>query len=140
MSHHNNQGDICPLCADKIAQAHPKLQEIWVIIKKEFPEAHISWAFRNEKDQNEFYVEHKTRCKWPLSKHNTMKDGLPYARAVDLFQLDCDGQAWFPPKFYFDIANFLAIHDHPIQWAGNWTQAKEHFCETDHYQLNSDII
>jgi len=140
MSHHVNGQSSCPLCSEKIAEGHPKLQDIWNKIKSAFPDCHISWCFRNEKDQNRFYEEGKTRCLWPHSKHNVMKDDQPMSQAMDLFQISlATGAAWFLPEYYLKISDFLDSENLGIEWSGRWTQGKEHFSELDHFQLMSEM-
>jgi hypothetical protein len=90
---------ICLLCAEKLATADPRIAEWFLEIKKEFPHAHVSWAYRNKEDQDRFFAEGKTRAKFPRSKHNVERDGKPYAQALDLFELrngDCDASSKTP--------------------------------------------
>jgi hypothetical protein len=75
-------------------------------VKPRFPGAHISWAFRNQENQQKEFNEGRSLLPWPISKHNkTNKEGQPESRALDLFRLSSDGKAEFPKEWYLEIAN-----------------------------------
>lgn len=131
MNHHMNDRKECPLCEEKAATLHPKMLEAWWLVKGQFPESHISWAFRNESQQNEMVTKGLSKSKWPLSAHNFMENGAPCAKAFDIFVLDKDGTASFPPGFYYRVADFLKKQKVPIEWSGTW----KNFVETNHYEL-----
>lgn len=130
----------CPLCEQKLSECHSVLKDLYRDIKLQFKDCHISWGYRNQQDQELFFTEHKTLAHYPHSKHNVTKDSKPYSRALDLFQLDPDGRAQFSPRYYVAIADFVDQKKFPLFWAGSWTQTKDHFVETDHFQLNEDVI
>jgi hypothetical protein len=134
LSHHT-QEPVCPLCEEKLAQAHPVLANWFrTKLKPKHPEAHISWSFRDEANQEEAFKEGKTRCRWPNSQHNKLKDGKPYSRALDLFELTKGGVARFQIPWFKAIADELE-HGGPIIWGyqavGKW--------DSDHFQLERDI-
>lgn len=102
----------------------------------EFPEAHLSWVWRDQVEQNLYFEQGKTKLKWPNSEHNRIKDGKPSSRAFDLFRLSSDGKAEFPTRFYFQVSEFLKRKEAPIIWGGSWKT----FGDGDHYQLKSSIV
>jgi len=124
MLHHAILGP-CPLCHERSLEAHPKLQEAWSEIKLKFPDCHISCSFRNKEDQNECFKKGLSKLQWPKSKHNFMWSNSPCARALDLFRLNSDGKAEFPPNYYSDISFFLVRKLFPIEWSGHWNKMKE---------------
>lgn len=126
----------CPLCNEKLQQADPLFQEIFISLKKIFPDCHISWSFRDESDQNLFFKEGKTKVQWPDSKHNILKNGSPCSRALDLFKLTKDNIALFDREYYRKISTYLIKNLIPVEWAGNWIKFKE----TDHFQLIDDDV
>lgn len=90
-------------------------------------------------DQNEMFKKKKTRCRWPQSKHNVMKDGKPYSRAIDIFEIDPDKPTIgiFSHDFYKKVAYFLK--DDPITWSGTWSMEREQFAESCHFQLAESV-
>lgn len=127
MSIHHTQDEICPLCTQKIAEAHPTLQLWWGKIKAKFPDAHVSWSFRDEANQNTFFQSGKTLARWPHSAHNKEP-----AQAMDLFQLREDNVASWQRSFFQGIADWLKAQGCPLTWAGDW----ERFREFDHFQMD----
>lgn len=94
---------------------------------------HISWGFRNEKDQNRFYKEGKSTLPYPLSKHNFIsKTGKPESLALDLFKLDDDGKAVFSKEWYTEIARLSKEQTIPIRWGGDFNKFKD-YC---HFELD----
>jgi hypothetical protein len=130
--HHTNGSAECLSCAAKLMQADQDLvQWFYREVKPAFPDAHVSWSFRGEKDQNEAVAMGKSKLAWPNSKHNALgPDGKPCARAIDLFQLASNGMACWPWKWFKDIADVCA--DPMIEWGGSWTK----FPDTPHFQLS----
>lgn len=124
--------NVCPGCQMKLKQAHPTLVK-WFNeeIKPAFHQAHISWSFRNETDQDAFLAEGKTQLAWPLSAHNQMSGGLPEARALDLFVIDSSHVAQFPLIFYEAVNQYTIEKGYSIQWGGLWKSLGD----GDHYQL-----
>lgn len=124
MSHHTSD-PVCPLCEEKLAQADAALQS-WFRekIKPGFPDAHISWSFRNQADQEQAYADGKTKAHWPNSKHNHMP-----SLALDLFQIDEDGKALWSPKFFFEVDEVTQRSGSPIRWGGTFRTIgdKDHF-------------
>ncbi len=133
---HTNARARCPLCEEKIKLAHPALQEFWIDVKQEFPDVHLSWVWRGEEEQNLFLEEKKTTEAWPNSLHNSMKNGKPCARAFDVFRLGSDGKAQYPPRFFYQISEYLVRLKAPIIWGGSWKT----FGDGDHYQLKKDVV
>lgn len=128
MNHHTKDLP-CPLCEEKRRDAHPVLQGWWERVKAQFPDAHLSWTFRDEANQNLFYLQGKTRCKWPNSAHNQKP-----SRAMDLFQLREDGVPSWHTVYFEKIQSWLLEKKAPLQWAGDWTR----FQEYDHWQIPPD--
>lgn len=126
MSLHHTHDPVCPLCDDKVKQAHPTLQEWWGKIKAQFPDAHLSWTFRGEEDQELFFREGKTRARWPNSKHNAEP-----SLAMDLFQLRTDNVAGWPKPWFEAISFWLGKQNAPIEWGGTWKTIGD----GDHFQL-----
>jgi hypothetical protein len=121
----------CLLCEQKLKEVDPELKEWFPLIKREFPDCHISWGFRDEETQNLFFEEGKTKAKWPSSKHNVMNGGKPWAQAIDLFRLRSDGVAEFSKEWYSQIYLFLEKMQAPIDNGGNWKRFKDY----PHFEL-----
>ncbi len=132
----HTQGPSCKLCLEKLRQGHPYLTEVFGIIKREFPDCHISWVYRCEEDQNVFYELKKTKLKFPESGHNKSKDDKPCATAFDLFRLLSNGKAAFPPRYYFEINEYIIKMGIIMEWSGNWKSFKE----TDHFEMKENSL
>lgn len=132
MSLHHLEGASCPLCEEKLAEAHPELVKWYRKKVKAFkPEAHISCSYRGEADQAQAVQEGKSRLAFPHSPHNkTGPDGKPEARALDLFVLE-GGLARFPSLWYTAIAATAVMAKDPILWGGTWKKLGD----LDHFQL-----
>lgn len=123
----------CPLCEDKLKTAHPELRDIYKKqIKPNFPDCHVSWAWRNEEDQNRFFAQHRSDCEWPHSPHNKMDDGgNPCSLALDLFKMDQNLVASFPTRLYFEISEFLKSNALQVRWGGAFRTISDY----DHFEL-----
>jgi hypothetical protein len=95
--------------------AHPYLANwFWGEVKKRFPDAHISWSYRDMANQEDCVARGVSRLHFPKSAHNKQP-----ALALDLFQL-VDGQAKFNPSFYHAIYEALTKQNRPILWGAVW--------------------
>ncbi len=105
---HHTASPICPLCDEKLKTADARIAKWFRQIKSEFPDLHISCAYRGKKEQEEAVAGGKSRAHFPMSKHNhTTETGVPCSLALDVFQLK-DHAAWF------DKAYFKSISEHEI--------------------------
>lgn len=121
----------CPSCQDKVGNAHPYLGEWFERVQKKYPDCHIAWSYRDEKNQDEAFSTGKSRLKWPTSLHNRCKDGKPCAEALDLFQLE-EGKAIFNPIFYTKLAEECVKEQDEIIWGGYFRSISD----LDHFQYN----
>lgn len=133
---HTNEGAECPLCAQKLKTACELLQQWFQVIKRKFPDCHISWAWRGETDQNAFLKAGDSGVAWPNSKHNKMDtQGRASAEALDLFRLLKCGKADFTPAYYSDIA----AHSEAAGWGDRvkWalTDKKGQRYDLDHFEI-----
>ena len=129
MNHHTTDLE-CSLCRDKLDTADPKIADWFLEIKKKFPQAHISWAYRGKTDQNRMFTEGKSRAKFPNSKHNRELDGKCYSQALDLFELK-GGRAFFDQKFYFALNEYSKSLGFPITWGGEFRKIIDY----DHFEI-----
>lgn len=124
MSHAN--GLLCERCASKLLQAHPIMSDWFKFVKTKFSSAHISWSFRDEKNQNEAFEKGLSKLKWPDSMHNKMG-----SRALDLFELGEDGKAYFHSDWYQKINEETLNAALPIRWGGTFKTFKD----MDHFEM-----
>ena len=102
-------------------------------VRQKMPSAHIAWAFRGEKDQNDAFKRGASKLQFPKSKHNTMKEGRPCSEAVDFFELK-DGKASWDKAFFQKIAD---DNSSPvIAWGGNWVTFKDY----PHFQISKPTL
>lgn len=132
------KGDSCPGCNKRLDTAHPVLKE-WFLtqVKTDFPDCHVSWAWRGQEDQNAFLEQKKSELSWPNSPHNFEYAGKPMALAIDLFQLiEFTGlAAWV--WSYFEKIYYHAINRKPgitVAWGGNW---RGKFKDGPHFEIKN---
>lgn len=135
MTHHTSDA-VCPSCAEKLLQAHPYLQSWFKEVKSRYANAHVSWSFRDMTDQNEYLREGKTRLAFPKSAHNVSVQGKPCSMALDLFLIDEDGIAKWPPLWFAKLNSENQTMKEPIFWGGKWKSLGD----GDHYQYTPDSI
>lgn len=125
----HRQGLSCEKCEKRALELHETMQYVWHEIKKEFPDCHIAEAWRSEEQQNLIYEKGLSLVKWPLSRHNRMRGGLPCAEAMDLFELR-DGKAHFNMNYYQSIYLHCQKLALPIEAGCTWR-----FADGPHFQL-----
>lgn len=129
MKHENIER--CLRCDEKLKQAHPALVSWFWWLKDIFPQVHIAWSFRGKEDQEREFQEGRSRLNWPESKHNWTENGQPCSKALDLFELENNGDARFDEHFYEKINEENIKEDAPIRWGGTF----KHFKDLDHFEL-----
>lgn len=130
---HANGVAACPSCEDKLKDAHPDIAA-WFRekVKPRHKDCHISWSFRGKDDQEKAFLDGKTRLHFPLSAHNKSDDqGNPCSLALDLFELDYNGQACWSWDYFRLIADEAQASHAPIFWGGNWAKLGDF----DHFEL-----
>ncbi len=115
---HVNNG-ACPRCALILADAHPKLQAFAKAIQAKTPSAHVAWAHRTQKDQDDAYRRGTSKLKWPESKHNAMP-----ARAIDFFELDVSGARW-DARWMKETLEQACV-DAGLTWGGSWAKFRDY--------------
>jgi hypothetical protein len=128
MSTHHVPGALCLLCEDKLKSAHPLLAEWFRAKKKNYLNLHIAWAYRNAVDQNAAYKEGKSNAQFPNSPHNKEP-----AQALDIFLINEDGEAVWPPVLYAKIAQESKDEYPYILWGGNFSGPIQR--DRDHFEL-----
>lgn len=133
MSKHTNTVSPCPACEDKLKDAHALIAD-WFRkkVKPAQNAAHISWSYRDQKNQDQCFVDGKSKLKFPMSAHNKSDDqGNPCSLALDLFELDYNGMACWAWKFFRDIADRAKKDGDQIKWGGDWKSLGD----GDHFEL-----
>lgn len=126
MSHHTSD-PVCPLCEEKLATAHPDLATWFrTAVKPNYPDAHVSWGYRDQADQEAAFQDGKTKLHFPNSAHNKVP-----ARALDLFQINAAGVAAWQPLFFAAISDRNKLDYPHIIWGGNWKTLGD----GDHFEL-----
>lgn len=125
-------GPVCKGCQDKLEGADPIIAE-WFnkIIKPEFPDCHVAWAFRGEVDQNSCFNANLSGVRWPNSKHNKMDAaGKPKAEALDLFRQTDKGADW-SKTYYAKIAD----HSSKSGFSGKIKWGTRNGTDLDHFEM-----
>lgn len=117
--HHETNEAECPLCNFKLEFAHKTLRAWFHKYKKKYVSIHISDSWRGPREQDIYFSSGKSNVQWPNSKHNNMVDNKPLSLALDLFQIDDDGNARWSVQFMTKLANECAANADPIFWGGN---------------------
>jgi len=136
LHHVNDPVNVCPLCEKKLSEGHPLLRTWYIKIKKSFgDDVHVSWCYRDQKDQDKCFAEGTSKLKYPNSAHNRCdKDGKPRSTAMDLFRLLPDGIASFNLSWYKQIAKFLKDKEAPLFSGVVWKGLND----AGHFQVNMD--
>lgn len=115
----------------KLDTVHPDLSRVMHMALRMSPyDLTIVWGFRNEDEQNRAFAEHRSKKRWPESKHNVIgRDGRPMSLAVD-FAPWCrlpDGSMGIPWNdthafavcggIIIGAAQTLGI---PVRYGGDW--------------------
>jgi hypothetical protein len=134
MLHHDHL-EICPLCEEKLTQAHSYMVDWFRNLKKSTPMIHVSWSFRNREDQEAAVKKGLSKLTFPFSKHNFSKDGKPCSLALDLFVLSIENIAQFPPLQYAKINADNQAKNLPIKWGGQWKTLGD----GDHFEYSGNV-
>jgi hypothetical protein len=122
----------CPLCTQKLTLAHADIKDWFGKVRGPFPNAHISWTFRDRDSQEQAFSDGRSKLHFPESAHNISDmNGDPCARAIDLFVLDEDGIGTWPPAFFSAVEAFNQTLQAPLMWGGLWKSLGDR----DHWQL-----
>lgn len=117
--HHETNAPECPLCNFKLELAHKSLRSWFHTYKAKYVSLHISDSWRGPKEQDAYFATGRSNARWPNSKHNNMVDNKPLSLALDLFQIDDDGNARWSPQFMTKLATECQKNMDPIYWGGN---------------------
>ena len=134
MTKHTNNGPSCPSCESKLLNAHPTIAEWFKTIVKPFsPTCHVSWSWRGKEDQEQAFLDGKSKLHFPNSMHNKLDDyDNPCSMALDLFELDGNGMACWHYGFFRDIAQHSDKSSARIIWGGTWKTISDN----DHFQMD----
>lgn len=127
MSKHTNDG-VCSACTEKLSVARGELVNFFYQVKEQYPNAHVSWSYRDKKNQDECNEKGTSKLIFPASEHNK----LP-SRAIDLFQINEYGAGVWDSKFCRQAA--VIAHALDIVWGGDFSNKKQG--DFDHFQLPS---
>lgn len=100
---------------ERLTQADPRWMEILTELL-EYMDVSVLCTHRNEEDQNKAYHTHKSKLKWPESKHNT----LP-SIAVDIAPYPIN---WDNTKRFGYMAGLVVAiaksKGYKVRWGGDW--------------------
>lgn len=111
----HQQGPTCNGCNDRLMDADPYLQNWFLGRKTKDNSIHVSWAHRDESAQMHAFDMGESKLVWPLSKHNS----LP-SQALDLFQIDSSGKAFWNPMTYAKISEESKMDGFKLKWGGEF--------------------
>lgn len=130
--HHSFEENDCLLCQTTLKTAHPLFQDVWPKLKAEFKNVHVSCAYRGPEAQEFAFQQGRSRLRWNASDHNKEDStGKPCSRAIDLFFINVDGQAVFPPWQYLRAAEWFEKNNHPVGAGVKWKK----FSDGPHFYL-----
>lgn len=129
---HENGVEICSRCETKLQEAHPHLKVFFQWVKINHPDAHVSWTFRDQANQDECFRMGKSKLQWPKSPHNAMDlFGKPCSEAIDLFVLSNDGKAEWPTGWFKTVSQQMKDAGMPFKWGGDFKTLGD----ADHFQM-----
>lgn len=123
---------------DRLSECHPALQFLFLEVVKHI-DCTILCGHRTEEEQNKMFTEGKSRCKWPMSKHNTY-----LSRAVDVapYYKDKPHIRWDKKslyRWYYFGGIVVAMSKGLIRWGGDWdgdTYVRDQrFNDLPHFEL-----
>jgi len=129
----HTEGLNCSGCNNKLLTADPYLINWFSELKKVFPTAHVSWAFRDKESQDEAYTAGLSFSTWPESKHNYMINDKPNSLALDLFEINLVGAASFRPSFYTRVYEWSLKSNFNIKWGGYFLTLRDY----NHFYIES---
>lgn len=132
---HHGDGPRCELCAFKLTEAHPTLESWFNGVKSRYINAHVAWSYRGPEDQERAYNDGKSKLHYPFSPHNNMVDDKPMSLALDIFMINEDGEAVFPPLWYAKIDKENRDANEPIIWGGRFRS----IADLDHFQVSVKV-
>lgn len=113
-------GAVCPGCESRLLGAVPYMKIWFHEMKKHFPDIHVAWAFRGEKDQNAEFLSGRSRLRWPFSRHNRLdKDGNQASEALDIFQ-QVNGKGLWDPGTNYRINKKSKELGFGVKWGGEF--------------------
>lgn len=122
---HHTDNLLCPLCEEKLNLAHDDLVSWFRLIKKKFPNLHVSWSHRDKEGQEAAFEDKKSKLHWPNSAHNEMP-----ASAIDLFQI-IQGDSQWNRDFFGLLAEINKAAFPSIIWGGTFKSLGDF----DHFEL-----
>ena len=123
--HHTNDIE-CPLCNEKLKDAHLTLQDWFKSLRASDTTLHVSWSYRDEANQEQAFNDGKSKCHFPDSPHNKIP-----SLAIDLFIIE-DGIAKWPYDKFKEIADHIKDSGNAIIWGGDFKSIGD----ADHYQIS----
>lgn len=99
------------------------------VMKTKYPNLHICCSYRDQQDQEAAFIAGTSHLHYPESKHNKMPSW-----ALDVFQIDENGQAVFDKVFYTQLAADTLSDGHMIVWGGRW----QTLSDKPHFEYNPD--
>jgi hypothetical protein len=131
---HHTADAVCPLCEEKLKDAHAELVKWFRNLKEAFPDVHTSCTYRGKEEQDLFFKQGMSKLKYPNSMHNKTKDGKPCSRAIDLFQIRSDQVPCWQKSYYQKLTDHLKAQDAPLDWGWDlWAW------DAPHYQLKKSV-
>jgi hypothetical protein len=122
-------GPVCASCEEKLKLAKTELVEWFHDLKIRNPSCHVSWSYRDQASQEDAFATGHTRLHFPQSAHNKMP-----SEALDIFQINDQGQAIFDPIFCAKVAQEIRDAKLPIIWGGTFKSLGDN----DHFQYHTD--
>lgn len=130
---------ICPSCEEKLKEAHALLGEWFHEMKEIYSNLHISWSYRDETNQNNYFAQGRSQLKYPYSLHNkTDSEGKPCSLALDVFQLvpsvnlHTSDIAVFNRTFYEQLYQESLLNFPKLKWGGKF----QTLADFDHFYMD----
>ena len=105
---------------DKLAECHPKLQALFNEVIRYY-DCSIIVGHRGEAQQNQAFIENRSKLKYPQSKHNSMPsravDAVPWFKTPPHIRWDDREKFYHFGGFVQAVAAEMGID---IRWGGDW--------------------
>lgn len=109
----------CARCNKTLETADARLVAFAKVIRAKNQEAHVSWAYRGEKDQNDALARGTSKVAFGQSPHN-----FKPAQAVDWFRLTPNGEAEWNGMWLTNLLQRETLN-HGLVWGGSFKTFKD---------------
>ena len=129
---------VCEGCEHRLKGAHPYMAEWFRKKKSKYINLHCSWVYRSRTEQEIAFTSGASDVHYPHSKHNYTKNSMPCSLAIDIFQINDDGEGVWSVPFCKLLNKENEEAKELIKWGGDFKlrNGSRDYC---HFEYNGPI-